>query len=56
MLHAYHHALRVYDTGDGFAMRIGADRAGNLLEVGSVQGADRDVIVHAMSARAKFLR
>lgn len=56
MLHAYTNALRVYDMDEDFVMRTGPDRAGNLLKVGSVRGEDRDVIAHAMSARAKFLR
>jgi hypothetical protein len=33
-------------------MLVGADRAGRLLEVGVVESADGDVIVHAMSARS----
>ena len=56
-LHAYNNAFRAFDMDEDFVMHVGADRAGNLLEVGTVRSNDgSDVIVHAMSARSKFLR
>ena len=54
MLHVYRHPVRVF-VDDDLVMLVGADRAGRLLEVGVVEGADGDVIVHAMSARSRFL-
>lgn len=37
-------------------MVIGASPAGALLEIGVVEGDTASVVVHAMSAREKFLR
>lgn len=54
MLHALRNPLRVFDFDDDFTMTVGADRSGNLLEVGVVAGGT--LVVHAMPARAKFLR
>lgn len=56
MLHAYAHPLRVFDLDDGFTMIIGANRAAIVYEVGVVGGQLAPVIVHAMKARAKYLR
>ncbi|MCI6583717.1 MAG: hypothetical protein SPK50_04295 [Mobiluncus porci] len=55
-LHAFHHPMRAWDMGDGFVMLIGGDTAGNLLEIGYVEGDRAPVIIHAMRARDKFLR
>jgi len=45
----------VFDVGE-LTMIIGADPAGRLLEVGLAVGEGVDFIVHAMSARPRFLR
>ena len=37
-------------------MLIDADRSGRLLEVGTIVQAERITIIHAMPARAKYLR
>jgi hypothetical protein len=37
-------------------MLIGADQTGRLLEIGVATGEGVEFIVHAMPARAKFLR
>ena len=37
-------------------MPIGPDHAGNLFEIGVVDGADGPIIVHAMTARHKCVR
>lgn len=37
-------------------MLVGPDHAGNLHEIGVVDSDDGPVIVHAMLARAKYLR
>jgi hypothetical protein len=56
MLHAYRNPVDAYDLDDGVTMLVGADRAGRLLEVGIVARYDRDVIIHAMTARPQYLR
>lgn len=55
MLHAYHHPVRVFALDD-LTMLIGADSSGRVLEVGVANAEGFDFIVHAMSARPKFLR
>ena len=55
MLHAYHHPVRVFALDD-LTMLIGSDGAGRVLEVGVSSAEGFDFIVHAMSARPKFLR
>ena len=55
MLHAYHHPVRVFALDD-LTMLIGADSSGRILEVGVASAEGFDFIVHAMSARPKFLR
>jgi hypothetical protein len=55
MLHAYRHLVRVFDLDD-LIMLIGADDSGRMLEVGVAVGDGVEFIVHAMSAREKFLR
>ena len=56
MIHAFNHPIQVDDLDDGFTMFIGPDHAGNLLEVGVVDSDDGPIVVHAMAARAKYLR
>jgi hypothetical protein len=56
MTHAFDHPIIVEDLDDGFTMFVGADRTGRLLEVGVVDSDDGPIIVHAMPARAKYLR
>ena len=41
---------------DDLIMLIGADEAGNLLELGVATGEGVEFIVHAMPARPRFLR
>ncbi|WP_276320674.1 hypothetical protein [Phytoactinopolyspora endophytica] len=41
---------------EGMVMYIGPDRSGGLLEVGTVDWYGTIAIVHAMSARDRFLR
>ena len=55
MLHAYHHPVRVFAIDD-LTMLIDADEAGRVLEVGVASAEGFEFIVHAMSARPKFLR
>ena len=56
ILHAYRNPVRVWDLGEGMTMIIGPNRAAIILEVGYVEGDLAVVIVHAMTAREKFLR
>ena len=55
MLHAYRNPIRVLGLDD-LIMLIGADAAGNLLEIGVATGEGVEFIVHAMPARPRFLR
>lgn len=54
MLHAYWHPIRVFHLDD-LTMLVGADTAGRMLEIGVATSEGIDFIIHAMSARAKFL-
>ena len=56
MLHAFNNPMFVDEFDDGFVMFVGADTAGNLLEVGVIDSTDGPIIVHAMSARPKYIR
>jgi len=55
MLHAYRNPVRVFEF-DEFAMLIDADQAGRMLEVGLATADNVEFVVHAMTARPKFLR
>ena len=52
---AYRHPIRVLVLDD-LVMLIGPDPSARLLEIGVVSSGHRDVIVHAMPARPKFVR
>ncbi len=53
--HAVEQALAVGEQDDGKVLYLGADRAGNLLEVVSVVRDDgSEVVIHAMRMRAKY--
>ena len=54
MLHAYRNPIRVFDV-DGLIMLIGPDPSSSLLEIGVAHAEGIDFIVHAMTARPKFL-
>lgn len=54
MLHAYRNPTRVFELDD-LVMLIGANRSGQLLELGVATAERIDFIIHAMAARAKFL-
>ncbi len=56
MLHACAHPIRAFELDEGLTMLIGGGITGALLEVGVVQGMEGTVLVHAMTAREKFLR
>ena len=46
----------MFDLDGLIMMIVGPDTAARLLEIGYVETPDADIIVHAMAARAKFLR
>ena len=54
MLHAYRNPIRVFER-DELIMLIGPDQSGRLIEVGVVSAEGLDLIVHAMSARSRFV-
>ena len=55
--HAVEHAVAAGEQEDGKVLYLGADRAGNLLEVVSVlRDDDSEVVIHAMPMRAKYDR
>ena len=54
--HAFDHPMWIEDLDDGLLMVIGPAATGRLLEIGIVDGLDGPVVVHAMHARAKYLR
>ena len=56
MIHAFNNPIFVDELDEGFTMFVGADSAANLLEIGVVDTGDGPIIVHAMSARPKYLR
>ncbi|MXZ98797.1 MAG: hypothetical protein F4110_10460 [Acidimicrobiaceae bacterium] len=55
ILPAHRNAIRMVVT-DEIAMLIGADRSGRLLETGTPVQAESVTIIHAMPARAKYLK
>jgi hypothetical protein len=56
ILHFFNNPIRSADLDEGMTMFVGPDHAGNLMEIGLVDGEDGPVIVHAMPARPKYLR
>lgn len=57
MLHAVRHHWRAFETDDpAVTMFVGPSRSGDPLEVGVVVDEDGVAVIHALAARAKFLR
>lgn len=54
--HAFRDSISLWDLDDGLEMHVGPDRSGNLLEVGVLRAGSSIVVIHAMTARGKFLR
>lgn len=50
----YRNPIRVFDV-DELVMLIGPDQSSSLLEIGVAHAEGIDFIVHAMTARPKFL-
>lgn len=55
ILHAYRHPVRVLQLDD-LLMLIGPSQSGQPLEIGVSHAEGIDFIIHAMPARAKFIR
>lgn len=55
IIHAFRHPTRVLQLDD-LVMLIGPSRTGQLLEIGVSRADGIDFIIHAMPARAKFIR
>ncbi len=56
MLHAFNHPISYEDLDEGFVMIIGPTRSARLIELGFIDTDHGPVIVHAMTARRKYLR
>lgn len=52
VLHAFNNPIRAEDLDEGLTMPSGPDHAGNLFEIGVVDGP---IIVHAVAARNKYV-
>jgi hypothetical protein len=56
ILYAFNHPVRVEDLDEDMTMFVGPDHAGNLYEIRVVVSSAGPVVVHAMPARAKYMR
>jgi hypothetical protein len=57
MLHAIRNHWRAFATDDpAVTIRFGPSRSAGPLEIGVVTDEDGSAVIHAMSARAKFLK
>ena len=56
MLHAFNHPISYEDLDEGLVMIIGPARSARLIELGFIDTDHGPVIVHAMTARRKYLR
>ncbi len=56
ILQAFDHPVRYEDLDEGFVMIIGPKRSAQLIELGFIDTEHGPVIVHAMTARRKYLR
>lgn len=56
VLHAFNHPVSYEDLDDGFVMIIGPTRSAQLVELGVLDTDHGPVIVHAMTARRRYLR
>ena len=56
--HGFNNAVAAITTPDqpDFAMVLGADLNGQLLELGVLAADDNDYVIHAMPARTKYVK
>ena len=55
ILHAYRNPIRIFELDENLYMIIGANSAAIILEVGVSINSNRQIIIHAMNARSRFL-
>jgi hypothetical protein len=55
ILHAYRNPIRILEVDENLYMIIGANQAAIILEVGVSINSNRQIIIHAMNARSRFL-
>ena len=55
ILHAYRNPIRIFELDENLYMIIGANRAAIILEVGVSINSNRQIIIHTMNARSRFL-
>ena len=55
ILHAYRNPIRIFELDENLYMIIGANQAAIILEVGVSINSNRQIIIHAMYARSRFL-
>ncbi len=55
ILHAYRNPIRIFELDENLYMIIGANQAAIILEVGVSINSNRQIIIHAMNARSRFL-
>ena len=53
--HAYRNPSRIYELDENLYMIIGANQAAIFLEVGLTINSNRQIIIHAMKARKRFI-
>lgn len=56
MLHAWRNPIDAWELDEDLTMLIGPSHSAQMLEIGVVNSDEGAVIVHAMTARPKFLR
>ncbi len=55
ILHAYRNPIRIFELDENLYMIIGANQAAIILEVVVSINSNRQIIIHAMNARSRFL-
>ncbi len=55
ILHAYINPIRIFELDENLYMIIGANQAAIILEVGVSINSNRQIIIHTMNARSRFL-
>jgi hypothetical protein len=55
ILHAYRNPIRILELDENLYMIIGTNQAAIILEVGVSINSNRQIIIHAMNARSRFL-
>lgn len=56
ILHAWRNPIDAWELDEDLTMPVGPNRSAQMLEIGVVNSEEGSVIVHAMTARPKFLK